>query len=155
MFDLGGSTGRRRTCPFLGGWRALLRGDVLVWAPDGTRGWRLFGRRRTLNIIFQERYKRFVTPYVLQPIAISSQPGWFEKAENENENEKVRRLASREAAEMNVCQGTPWSEELDSKELHKATIGDYNLESRGSSFSCTWSQHNPSKHLQKIGVMMV
>ena len=36
MFDPGGSTDRQRACPFLGAWRALLCGEVFVWAPDGT-----------------------------------------------------------------------------------------------------------------------
>ena len=31
--------------------------------------------------------------------------------------------------------GTPWSEELDGKELHGALGGEYDLESRGSVFS--------------------
>ena len=37
-FDPGSSTGRLPACPFLGGWRVLLLGEVVVWAPDGTRG---------------------------------------------------------------------------------------------------------------------
>ena len=37
MFDPDDSTGRLRTCPFLGGWCALLCGEVFVWVPDGTR----------------------------------------------------------------------------------------------------------------------
>ena len=40
----------------------------------------LFGRWRTWNILFQERYKRLVTPYVLRPITVPPQPGCFEKA---------------------------------------------------------------------------
>ena len=47
VFDPGGSTGRPRACPFLGGRRALLCGKVFVWTPDGIRGWSVFGRRRT------------------------------------------------------------------------------------------------------------
>ena len=38
MFDPGGPTGRLHTCPFLGGLRALLYGEVFVWAPDGAQG---------------------------------------------------------------------------------------------------------------------
>ena len=30
-FDSGGCTGRLRACPFLGMWRALLCGEVIVW----------------------------------------------------------------------------------------------------------------------------
>ena len=47
VFDFGGCSGRLRACPFLGGWRALLCGEVFVWTPDGIRGWSIFGRRRT------------------------------------------------------------------------------------------------------------
>ena len=42
VFDPGGSTDRLRTCPLLGGWRALLCEVVFVWAPDGNRGWSVF-----------------------------------------------------------------------------------------------------------------
>ena len=97
-----------------------------------------FGRRRTWHI-FQERY---VTPYVLQSITVSPQPGWLEEAE------KFRWHAAIEAAGMNGFQGTPWSEELDGKVLHGAAGGEYDQEPRGSALSCARSQHNPSKHLQ-------
>ena len=49
---------------------------------------------------------------------------------------------------MNGCQGTPWNEELDGKELQGALRGEYNLDPRGSVFSCTRSQHSPFEHLQ-------
>ena len=52
------------------------------------------------------------------------------------------------AAGMKGCQGTPWSEELDAEELYGAAGGDYDLEPRGSIFSCIRSQLNPSKHPQ-------
>ena len=45
MFDLGGSTCHLRACPFLGRWRALLYGEVFVWAPDGTGGWSVFWQK--------------------------------------------------------------------------------------------------------------
>ena len=35
VFDPGGCTGRLRACPFLGGWRALVCGEVFAW----TLGW--------------------------------------------------------------------------------------------------------------------
>ena len=38
IFDPGGFTDRLRACPFLEMWRALLYGEVFVWAPGGTRG---------------------------------------------------------------------------------------------------------------------
>ena len=38
---------------------------------------------------------------------------------------------------MHGCQGAPWSEELDGKELHGAAGGD--LEPRESAVSCTSS----------------
>ena len=58
--------------------------------------------------------KRFVTPYVLRSIAVSSQPGWFEEVA------KVRGHVAREVVGINICQGTPWSKELDGKKLHGA-----------------------------------
>ena len=45
--------------------------------------------------------------------------------------------------EVNGCQGTPWSEELDGKELHGALDGKCDLELRESAVSwtsSTWSQ---------------
>ena len=35
VFDSDGCTGRLRDCLFMGGWRALLYGEVFVWTPDG------------------------------------------------------------------------------------------------------------------------
>ena len=55
VFDPGGSTGYLCACPFLGACRALLCGEVFVWAPDGTRGWSVFGRWMTWNINFRKR----------------------------------------------------------------------------------------------------
>ena len=52
MFDPGGSTGRLRACPFLGGWRAMLCGDVFVWAPDGTQDWSVFLQKDDLEYYF-------------------------------------------------------------------------------------------------------
>ena len=39
LFDPCGSTGRLRACPFLGTWRALLRGELFDRAPNGTHPW--------------------------------------------------------------------------------------------------------------------
>ena len=55
----------------------------------------VFGRRMTWNIIFQEMYKRPVTPNVLWPIVVSLQPGCFQEAG------KVRQLAAMRAAGIN------------------------------------------------------
>ena len=44
VFNPGGSTGHLRACPFLGTWRALLCGEVLIWAPDDGDLQRFFGR---------------------------------------------------------------------------------------------------------------
>ena len=38
---------------------------------------------------------------------------------------------------VNGCQGTPWSEELDGKELHEALGGERDLELRG--FAVFWN----------------
>ena len=55
---------------------------------------------------------------------------------------------------INGCQETPWSEELDRKELHGAAGGEYDREPRRSTLSCTRSPHNPSRH-QRYGIMLV
>ena len=52
VFDPGGSPGRLHACPFLGTWRALLREDVFLWAPDGTRGWSVFWQKNDLEYHF-------------------------------------------------------------------------------------------------------
>ena len=89
-----------------------------------------FGRRMTWNAIFRERYKRSVIPNVLRLIAVFLQPGCFE------EDGKVGRLAAMKAAGVNGCKGTPWSKELDGKELHGAAGGEYDKEWRESAVSC-------------------
>ena len=87
-----------------------------------------------------------VTSYVLRSIAVSPPPGCFGEAL------KVRWHTVMEAAGMNGCQGTPWSEELDDKDSMERLGGEYDLESRGSSFFlhiCSRRQHiNSKKHLQ-------
>ena len=74
----------------------------------------LFGRRKTGTSFSERGTSDSFTPHVLRSIAFPTQPGRFEEAE------KVRRLAVMEAAGLNICQGTPWSEELDGKELQGA-----------------------------------
>ena len=63
---------------------------------------------------FQEKTS-VVVPYVLRLIAISPKPGWFEAAV------KVRQHEAMEASGINGRQGTPWSETLNGKELHRVT----------------------------------
>ena len=89
-----------------------------------------------------------MTPYVLRLIAVPAEARLVRGAV------KVRRYESMWAVGTNGCQGTPWSEELDGKELHGAACGEYDREPRGSSLSCTRSQHNPSRHL-RFGIMLV
>ena len=80
-FDPGGSTGRLPPCPFLGTWRALLCGDVFVWAPDGTRGWSGFWQKDDWEYHFpREKQAICHTLNVLRSIAVYPQPGWFEYA---------------------------------------------------------------------------
>ena len=57
VFDPGRCTGRLRACPFLGRWRALLCGEVFVWATDGAQGWRAFLSAEDLYIIFPTEVK--------------------------------------------------------------------------------------------------
>ena len=56
---------------------------------------------------------------------------------------------------MNRCQGTPWSEELDGKELHGAA-GD-GLDPRESTVSCTSStqkQNYPFTSICECGIVL-
>ena len=50
------------------------------------------------------------------------------------------------------CQRTPWSEELDGKELHGALGGECDLELRGSTVSCTPSTRSQPtfQHLLQV-----
>ena len=53
---------------------------------------------------------------------------------------------------MSGCQGMPWSEELDDKELHGALDGDCDPEPRGSAVSCTSSTRSQPafQHLLQV-----
>ena len=73
-----------------------------------------FGRRKTKTLFSERGTSDSFTPYVLRSAAVSLQLGWFEEAFEEAE--KVGQLVM-EAAGVNGCQGTPWSEELDGKEF--------------------------------------
>ena len=59
MFDLGGSTGRLRACPFLGTWRALLCGELLILERLEEAGV-CFGWKDGSGVILQERERRIV-----------------------------------------------------------------------------------------------
>ena len=47
VFEPDDCSGRLRGCPFLGGWRALLCGEIFVWTSDDIQGWSVFRRWRT------------------------------------------------------------------------------------------------------------
>ena len=70
MFDPGGSTGRLHACPVLRTWRALLCGELFDRAPDGTRGWSIFGKCLT----------RKKTPAVLAADTGSEKPGTLRRS---------------------------------------------------------------------------
>ena len=55
VFDPGGFIGRLRACPFLGGWRTLLCGEVFVWMPRWYPRLERFWYTKELNIIFERR----------------------------------------------------------------------------------------------------
>ena len=60
MFDPGGLKGRLRACPFLGTWRALLCGEVLV-LERLVAIWSVFRQKKDLGISFSGvRYKQLV-----------------------------------------------------------------------------------------------
>ena len=116
MSDPGGFTGRRRACSSLGGWRALLHGEVLVWASDGTRGWSVFLVDGGPGTSFSKRgtSDSLRRTYCGRSLCLLSQA-----SSRKLTKEKVRRLAAKEATGMNGCQGTPWNEELNGKELQR------------------------------------
>ena len=76
--------------------------------------------------------------YVWRSIAVSPQPRWFQ-------NIMLSPMARDHLSnEVNGCQGTPWSEELDGKKLHGALRSECDQEPRGSSVSrrsSVWSTH--------------
>ena len=127
MFDPGGFNGRLRACPILGTWRALYCGKVLG-LERLVAIWRVFLPKEGLEISFSGvNYKQLVR-IVVDRYFLRSQAGL---------NMPCRAMG---AGGVNWCQGAPWSEELDGKELHRAARGD--LEPRESAVSCTsptWS----------------
>ena len=104
--------------------------EIFCRAPDGTRGWSVFWQIDNSDIIFRETDKRIVYA-VLRLIAVSSQ------SQADTWSRQVRRHVVMGAGGMNGCQGTPWSKELDGKEIHRVPGGD--LEPRESAVSCTSS----------------
>ena len=128
IFDPIGYTGCLRACPFNGNVSrvALCEGFRLG------AGWHLrlegFWQMNDVESSSSgEGTSRSFSPYVLRSITVSLQPGWFEE------------LVAMEAAWRNGCQGTPWSEELDDKELHGALGAECDLEPRKFAVSCTSS----------------
>ena len=80
------------------------------------RGWSVFGKRRSRNIIFSREVQ-----------ANPTKCGWslfLPEVRLMRGVVKARRHMVVGAGGMNGCQGTPWSEELDGKELHGAAGGD-------------------------------
>ena len=98
MFDPGGSTDRLRACPFLGTWRALLCGEVLVWAPGGD----------DLKCFWQMHDSEHHLPkektgdlYILRLIAVSPQ------SQADTWSRQVRRNTVMGGGRMNGCQEAP------------------------------------------------
>ena len=147
MFNPGGSTGHLRACPFLGTWRALLcrkfsfgRRLVAIW--------NLFGKRRSRKTIFKGG--QAIRTYCCR-LLFSLEVRLI------REVRQVRRHAVMVAGGMNGCQGTPWNEEVDGKELLGAFGGECYLKPRGSPVSCISSTGvNPHFNIYyKCGIMLV
>ena len=109
----------------------------------------LFGRKMTWNIIFHERYKRPVTPYVLRLIVVSPQS----QADTGSGQSPMTRgyvscgdkRMSANAMERGAC----------GKELNRSLGGEYNLELRGSVVSCTSStQSQPTFQASTSSVVL-
>ena len=62
MFHPGGFTGRLHACPFLGEWRALLFGEVVVRALDEAAAF--FGERMTRELSCRRGTYELFTPYI-------------------------------------------------------------------------------------------
>ena len=111
MFDPGGFTGRLRACPYLGGWRALRIGWARLdaqWYPRLDRFW----LTEDLDTFFPREDQAIHYTVGIAVDRNFPKPGWFGGAV------KVRRQEAIETSGINRGQGTPWSEELHSKELH-------------------------------------
>ena len=135
--DPGGSTGHLRVCTFLGTWRTLLCGEVFVRALDEAAasfgGW----MTRSHHLAGEIQEKLLPRTYCGRSLFLRSQAGFKMSC-------RQRRHKTIKAAGVNECKGTPWSEELDGKELHGALGGECDLEPRESAVSWTsptWSTH--------------
>ena len=106
------------------GWYLRLERFVLV---DGEPGISFYKRGTSVSL----RRKFCGRSLSLRSQAVSKKP-----------KKQFRRHAAMEAAGMNGYQGTPWSEELDGKELDGAERldGGYDLEPREQTPSCTSQQ---------------
>ena len=72
MFDPGGCIDRLRACSFLGGGVRCFERRVSFGRRMEPEAGAFSGRRITWNIIFREKYKRFVMPYVLLQLIVVS-----------------------------------------------------------------------------------
>ena len=126
MLDPGECSSRLCGCQFIGRRPALLGGGGRLRRYGGTRGWSIFVGRRTSNIIFQDKGKRFGTPYV------SAVDRYFLEARKTTGSGDGTRLWKLRG--IIGWQGTPRSEDLG---------GKHDLESRGSACSCTPSHEWP------------
>ena len=75
------------------------------------------------------------TPSVLRSIAVSQQPSWSENVMPPTMAGGYLSHGGKRMPEVNGCQGTPWSVELEGKEVCGALGGERDLELRGSAVS--------------------
>ena len=134
VFDSGRSTCRLRACPFWGGWRALLCGEIFVctlrWYPKLEQFW----YTEDLNILFKNGKTFRYATYVLRSIPVSPKPDGFEGAA------KVRWHVAMEAAGIKYVRERHGARSLMARNSTERLRGEYNLESRRFAFSCTASQ---------------
>ena len=121
----------------------MLCGGLIVWAPDGTRGWSVFWWTDDLERPFPREVQAI--RYAVRIVVDCCLP----------EGRMIRGSRKRQPARSSGSCG----DKTHVKERHRARSlmarnsaerlsGEYDLEPRGSTFSCTRSQHNPSKYLQ-------
>ena len=127
IFDSRGFKGRLRACLSLGTYHALLCEEVLV-LERLVAIWSGFLQKQVLGTSFSGvRYKQLVR-IAVNRCFLRNQAGL---------DMPCRAMG---AGGMRGCEGAPWSNKVDGKELHGATGGD--LDSRESTIfftSSTWS----------------
>ena len=123
-----------RACSFLGKWRTLIYGEVILLE-------RLVAIYCTFGGIDDSRFKNLQDLYrkITYAVRIAVNRWFFAARLPLN-----MPCSAMEAGGANRCQGASWSKELDGKELRGALGGEHELETRGCPIFWTSSTHPAS-----------